>query len=123
MKWIESEFGDSSDWDSEKEWKPDGASEIVGKVVSKTTIDTKYGPTVLLKLESDGDIYKIWGSRSGLRKLFEQYDDELTHGREVGLRSKDKITLSSGNTFMPFEIGFGDAVVAAASSADSEEPF
>lgn len=123
IKWIESQFGDNEDWESEEDWKPEGAGEIQGRVVGKTTIDTKYGPTVLLKLQNDDGVFKVWGSRAGLRTLFEDYDDELTLGREVALRCKEKITLKSGNTYVPYEIGFGDVILPAASSVGTEEPF
>ncbi len=123
VKWIESEFGDNADWENEKDWKPDGAGELVGVLVGKRTVDTKFGPTVVLKIESGGDVYNVWGSRAGLRTLIEQYDELLTPGTELGLRCKEKITLKSGNTFVPYEIGFGDQVQAVASVADDNEPF
>ncbi len=123
VKWIESEFGDSSDWENEKDWKPEGAGELVGTLVGKRTVDTKYGPTVVLKIESDGEVFNVWGSRAGLKTLIEQYDDMLTVGTELGLRCQEKITLKSGNTFVPYQIGFGDGVPVAASQAPDDEPF
>ena len=121
MKWIST--GADDNYDDEIEWKPDGADEISGILVSKRTVETKYGPTTIIKLDVDGQINKIWGSRTALKTLFEQYDDELTIGREVGLRSKAMITLANGNTFRPYEIGFGDTIVAAPSDVPVDEPF
>lgn len=120
MNWQEKEQGD---WGDEVDWKPEGEDELIGKLVSKATIDTKHGPCVLLKVEDkEGTVHKLWGSRAGLKSIIEEWDDELTVGREVGFRTKEKVKLKNGNDFMPYEVGFGDAVAAAAVPS-SEEPF
>lgn len=123
--------GNSGNWDDEVVWKPEEADELVGKIVAKSTVETKYGPTVVLKVEAaDETVYTVWCNRGGLKNIIEQYDDELTVGREIGLRTPGKTTLKNGNDFYPYEIGFSDMgnVAPEASGGGSalpvvEEPF
>lgn len=126
MKWHQGAGGGNSE--DEIEWKPETADSIIGTLTSKRTVNTKYGPTTILKVaKEDGQVYTVWCSRSGLKSLVEAHDDELIVGREIGIKTEGKTTLSDGNTFYPYEIGFGDfnQASAAAATADDygEEPF
>jgi hypothetical protein len=135
LSWVGNEGGGGSDsFENEVTWKPEGPDQIEGTLVAKTTInlpESKGGPTVLIKIQGKDVVHVVWCSRQGLRKLVEQYDDELTIGREIGIRALEMVKTKNGNTFVPYEIGFGgvsQAVLAAVGANkgivdDEDEPF
>lgn len=121
MKWHQSAGGNSDD---DVEWKPDGPDQLVGVLVGKRSVNTKYGQTTILKVESeDGTVYTVWCSRSGLKSLAEQHDEDLIVGREIGIKTDGPTKLPDGNTFFPYELGFGEFRQAANAGAGAEEPF
>lgn len=129
--WVGSSAGET--YEGEVVWQPEGPEEIEGTLLAKTLINLaqdKGGPTVLLKLQDKDVVHVVWCSRLGLRQLVEKYDEELTVGREIGIRLLEVTKTKAGNTFYPYEIGFGDAsaaqlaaVGAGAGSNEDEEPF
>jgi hypothetical protein len=126
MEWVKASQDGGGDWGDEKTWTPEGESEIVGKLISKATVDTKRGPVVKLRIEEEksGDIYAVWASRAGLKTLVEEYDDMLTAGRTIGIRCGDQVKIEGGKTFYPYELGFLDKVSASpAPKLGKEEPF
>lgn len=125
MEWVKT-AQDSGDWGDEVTWSPEGEEELEGKLLSKNTIDTKNGPCVKLRVEhKDGTIYAVWASRTGLRTLVEEYDDELTVGRIIGIRCGDQVKIKGGKSFYPYELGFEQGVPVPSRSpiTAGEEPF
>ena len=122
MKWHQSAGGDNDD----TEWKPEGAGSLVGVLVGKRTVNTKYGETTILRVEAeDGETYTVWCSRTGLKNLVAEHDEDLILGREIGIKTTGPQKLpDSNNTFFPYELGFGEFTQAKASAmAGADEPF
>jgi hypothetical protein len=117
VQWVKQQS--TGDYADEVTWKPTEPEELVGKIVSKKTVDAgKYGPSVVIKIEDEnGVVNNVWMNRGGLKDILEQWDDSLTVGREVGLRMTGMVNLKNGNTFYPYEIGFSDDVPASAASS------
>lgn len=112
MEWKKDTGGNFDDDDSVS-WNPEGPDELVGVLESKKTVNTKHGPTVLLKVRDEaGQLFAIWCNRTSLKNLVAENDEELIVGRTVGFRTEGKTTLDNGNTFFSYEVGFGDSLVS-----------
>lgn len=124
IKWQPNPNSGNEDWGDEVDWKPEAAGQLVGVLVGKRMVPTKYGDTTVLKIKDDaGIVYNVWCSRAGLKNLVAEKDEELIIGREVGLKTDGPVKLKNSQTFFPYEIGFGEFTQAKTSTPDrAEEP-